>query len=99
MSGSGYDDVLVATPRLETRTSYLLHCINLILPPRRHLSIAPRLEVYKILECHLYRTLLYDGGEREVGLQLDVVLEEAHVAPQARELLQICDGNRSMRNR
>ena len=30
MSGSGYDDVLVATPRLETRTSYLLHCINLI---------------------------------------------------------------------
>ena len=33
--------------------------------------------------------MLDDGGEqREVGLQLDVVLEEAHVAPDARELLK-----------
>ena len=36
--------------------------------------------------------MLDDGGEREVGLQLDVVLEEAHVAPEARELLKFMMG-------
>ena len=40
------------------------------------------------VERGLHGALLDEGGQREVGLQLDVVLEEAHVAADARELLK-----------